>query len=95
MNIIKLATAAALALSTLAMPAAASAAPMGHSQDRVEQSSASKQMRNHRGDRRWNNNRYNRGRHNGWRNNHRRWRSCRNVWRHGHRQRICTWRYRH
>ena len=98
MNIIKLATAAALALSTLAVPAAASAAPMGQSQDRIEQSSASKQMRNHRGDRRWNNNRYNRGRHNGWRNGRRhhanRYRSCRTVWRYGHRQRVCGYRYR-
>jgi hypothetical protein len=76
MNILKLATAAAIALSSLSVPAMAQD---DHHGDRD---------RGDRGDR-WE--RHDNGRHNGWRN-HRRHRVCHWVVRHHHRYRVCTWR---
>jgi Ni/Co efflux regulator RcnB len=93
MKILKLAAAAALALSGLPMASAPAAATA---------STASADQRGDRwegnNDRRHNGWRNNRGRHNGWRNGRRhhagRYRACRTVWRYGHRQRVCRWRYR-
>ncbi|HEV7659920.1 MAG TPA: hypothetical protein VGO55_08755 [Allosphingosinicella sp.] len=95
MNILKLAVAAAITLSSLVLPAAAASAQRG---DRWEQNDGRSdgyrndrrrwrgdRNRGWRGDRRWRGNR-------NWRGN--RYRSCRTVWRYGHRQRICYWRYR-
>jgi hypothetical protein len=79
MNILKLATAAAIAASSFAMPAAPAAAQGDH---RGEY--------RHDGDRH-DAGRDDNYRHRGWRNNHRR-QICRWVWRHHHRTRICTWR---
>ena len=96
MKILKLAVAAAIALSGLAagLEPAAAADQRG---DRWEH--RDHRDRDWRGDRgrrdRWRghrgrygyNWRYNRGRHYGWRGH----RVCRWVWRYGHRQRVC-WR---
>jgi hypothetical protein len=89
MNILKLAVAAAITLSSLALPAAPAAAQRG---DRWEQNDGRRDgVRNDR--RRW------RGdRNRGWRGDRRwrgnRYRVCRTIWRHHHRQRVCYWRYR-
>jgi hypothetical protein len=92
MNILKLAVAAAITLSSLALPAAPAAAQRGG--DRWDQNDGRRDgARNDR--RRWRGDR-NRGwrgnRNRGWRGN--RHRVCRWVWRYGHRQRICYSRYR-
>ncbi|MEA3014840.1 MAG: hypothetical protein QOD42_3385 [Sphingomonadales bacterium] len=83
MNILKLAVAAAITLSSLALPAAPAAAQRGG--DRWEQNDGRRD--GYRNDRR----RWRDDRNRGWRGN--RHRVCRWVWRYGHRQRICTWRY--
>jgi hypothetical protein len=78
MKLLKLAVAAAIAVSGLTVTAApAEAAQRG---DRWHNDNG-----RHHG---WRNNRHRR-----WHNN-RRYRSCRWVWRHHHRQRVCYWRYR-
>ena len=98
MNILKLAVAAAITISSLALPAAPAAAQRGG--DRWEQNDGRRD--GVRGDRRrWRGDR-NRGwrgdRNRGWRGDRRwrgnRYRVCRTIWRYGHRQRICGWRYR-
>ena len=99
MKILKLALAAAIAVSGLTMSAApAGAATSATDQrgdrwdrDRDRDHMRRDRTRGHRG--RYGYNRgYNRGRHHGWRNQ--RIRSCRYVWRYGHRQRVCRWTYR-
>jgi Ni/Co efflux regulator RcnB len=87
MNIVKLAAAAAIALSSFSLPAAAEAAAQPprdqyEHHDRTVRDDSGR----HSG--------WERGRHHGWRNHHRRYRVCRWTWRHHHRVRICRWRYR-
>ena len=105
MKILKLALAAALAVSGLtvtAAPAAATAAAdqRGDRWDRDDnrrsynrgQTTRRDRYRGHRG-RHGYNRHLNRGRHHGWRNS--RYRSCRTVWRYGQRHRVCRWIRRH
>lgn len=88
MNIVKLAVAAAITLSSFALPALPAAAAQ-RDRDRWEQNDGRRDARRHdnRRHRGWRNNN---GRHRGWRNNHRR-QVCRWVWRHHHRTRVCRW----
>jgi hypothetical protein len=89
MNIVKLAVAAAIAVSSFALPALPAAAQGNHRgeyrNDGERHDMGRDDNARHRG---WRND--NR-RHRGWRNHHRR-QVCRWVWRHHHRQRVCTWR---
>jgi opacity protein-like surface antigen len=96
MKIMKLALAATLAagsMSVIAVPAAAQ--PDEHRGDRGYDHRGDSGY-DHRGDDRndrdhmrhnasWHDN----GRHEGWRNHHRR--DCRWVWRHHHREQLCSW----
>ena len=98
MKLLKLAMAAAIALGTIAVPAAAPAAAQDHRGDR-DRRDDNWQGNDRRDDRNWRDDRHDNGRHRGWRNGrHRGWghrRVCRTIWRHHHRQRICrTIRYR-
>ena len=91
MNILKLAVAAAVAITGFALPASPSSAQPRRDQYERHDRDARNDNGRHRG--------WERGRHRGWRNTHRRgWghrRVCRTVWRHHQRQRICrTIRYR-
>ena len=87
MNIVKLATAAAIALSSLSVPAVA----QDHRGDRDRYEHRDNDRDYQRGDR---DRRYDNGRHRGWRNHNRRHRICRWTWRHHHRVRICRYIYR-
>jgi hypothetical protein len=93
MNIVKLAAAAAIALSSFSLPAAAQ--PPGHDQMEHRDNDRNRdQYEHHDRTMRDDNGRHEgwqRGRHYGWRN-HRGHRVCRWVWRYHHRVRICTWR---
>ena len=88
MKIFKLAVAAALAVSSLAISVepAAAADQRGDRWEQRDRDNNRDNMRNRRDDRRHYGWRTNRGHHYGWRNNRR---VCRTVWRHGHRQRVC------
>ena len=79
MKLLKLAVAAAIAVSGLTVSAAPAAAADQRG-DRWHNDNG-----RHNG---WRGNRHRR-----WHNN-RRYRSCRWVWRHHHRERVCRWRYR-
>jgi hypothetical protein len=95
MNIVKLAAAAAIALSSFGLPAAAGAAQPPHDQYEHRDNDRNRdQYERHDRTMRDDNGRHEgweRGRHYGWRN-HNRHRICRWVWRYHHRVRICTWR---
>ena len=106
MKILKLAIAAAIAVSGLTVSVAPAAAQRGDNwENRDHRDNARGERRDDaRGDRRWDNDRghrgrygvnrgYNRGHHYGWQGN-RRHRVCRWVWRHHHRQRICWYNSR-
>jgi Ni/Co efflux regulator RcnB len=80
MSILKLAVAAAVAVTGFSLPAAPAFA-----QHRDHDRNWRDDNGRHRG--------WERGRHRGWRH-HRRYRACRWVWRNHHRYRICRWRYR-
>lgn len=84
MNILKLAVAAAVAVTGFSLPAAA----QDHRGDRD-------QYERHDRDARDDNGRHEgweRGRHRGWQGHNRRHRICRWTWRYHHRVRVCTWR---
>ena len=85
MNILKLAVAAAVAITGFSLPAAPALAQHRDQYERHDRDARDDSGR-HRG--------WERGRHHGWRNHHRRYRVCRWTWRHHHRVRVCTWRYR-
>jgi hypothetical protein len=90
MNFLKLAAAAAIALSSFSLPAAPAAAQGNHRGEYRQDGARHDAGRDD--NRRWRNDN---GRHRGWRNNNRRHRVCRWVWRHHHRTRVCNWvRYR-
>ncbi|MEA3045263.1 MAG: hypothetical protein QOH47_3101 [Sphingomonadales bacterium] len=88
MNILKLATAAAIAVSSFGLPLVPAAA-QGEHRGEMRHDGDRHDMGRDDNDRRWGND--NNGRHRGWRNHHRR-QVCRWVWRYHHRTRICTWR---
>jgi hypothetical protein len=88
MNILKLAVAAAIALSGLALPAGPAAA-QDRGGTRWASSDAGSDGRYER--RRYRSDRYRGYRHRGYRAN--RHRVCRWVWRYHQRRRVCTWRY--
>lgn len=88
MNIVKLAAAAALALSCFGLPALAQDHRGDRGRDQYE-----RHDRDARADR-GRHDGWERGRHRGWRNHNRRHRVCRWTWRHHHRVRICRYVYR-
>ena len=99
MKILKLAVAAALAVSGLTISAAPAAADQrGERWEQRDRDNARDDRRDDRRDsyrghrgRYGANSSYNRGRHYGW-NRGGRHRVCRTIWRHGHRQRVCRYR---
>ena len=105
MKILKLAIAAAIAVSGLTISVAPAAADQRGDRERWEQrdnrdnarddrrDNRRDTMRGHRG-RYGANSSYNRGRHHGWRNHNRRHRVCRWTWRHHQRQRVCWYNSR-
>ena len=108
MKILKLAVAAAIAVSGLTISVAPAAAQHGNRGDRGDRVEHRDHRDNARGDRddnrrdsyRGHRGRYgansslNRGRHHGWRNHNRRHRVCRWTWRHHQRQRVCWYNSR-
>jgi hypothetical protein len=106
MNILKLAVAAAIAVSSLTIAAAPADAQRGQRWEHRD--GGRNHVRGDRGGRRdWRSNRgrgsawrYNRGRYHGWRGGGyrygwgNRYRACRWVWRYHHRQRLCWYTYR-
>lgn len=88
MNIVKLAAAAALALSCFSLPAVAQDHRGDRDRDQSERHDRGSRADSgrHEG--------WERGRHHGWRNHNRRHRVCRWTWRHHHRVRICRYVYR-
>ena len=97
MNIVKLAAAAAIALSSFGLPAAAGAAQPPRDQYEHRDNDRNRdQYEHHDRTMRDDNGRHEgweRGRHYGWRHHNRRHRVCRWVWRYHHRVRICRYVY--
>jgi hypothetical protein len=92
MKILKLAIAAAIAVTGLTVSAAPAAAQPNRMEQRREIRQDRRELRHDRRALRHDRRDWNRGHHNGWRNHHRQ-RVCRTVWRHHHRSRYCYWRH--
>lgn len=86
MNIVKLAAAAAIALTGLSVPAAGEAAQPPRDQYEHHDRTMRDDSGRHEG--------WERGRHHGWRHHNRRHRICRWTWRYHHRVRHCWYVWR-